>query len=171
VDSAPILSLHSLRSRNFTTQETTAITRLYQEIVSLPFLQSLLSASAILPPEKNGVGVVVVQPDSSTSLVVTTPYGMLLLSFEDELDVYSAELLMTFIKARTERVLEMDDVITEDEARHRRLKELEDTEKLLYTLREIAETSEDAESVRIAFIALTTTGIGQAYIRENPIKL
>ena len=52
-----------------------------------------------------------------------------------------------------------------------RIEELEDTQKLIYTLREIAETSEDPDSVRVAFIALTTTAVGQAYLRENPIKL
>lgn len=52
-----------------------------------------------------------------------------------------------------------------------RIGELEEQEKLLYALREIAETSEDAESCRVAFIALTTTTAGQSYIRENPIKL
>lgn len=65
----------------------------------------------------------------------------------------------------------MDDVITQEEADENRLNELEDTQKLLYALREIAETSEDAESVRVAFIALSTTAIGSTYLRENPIKL
>lgn len=54
---------------------------------------------------------------------------------------------------------------------HNRMTELENTQTLLYCLREIAENSEDAESTRVAFIALTTTAAGQAYLEGNPIKL
>lgn len=52
-----------------------------------------------------------------------------------------------------------------------RLDELEDQEMLLYALREIAEMSEDADSTRTAFIALTTTSLGKSYLEGNPIKL
>lgn len=52
-----------------------------------------------------------------------------------------------------------------------RVDELEEQELLLYALGEIAEESADAESVRVAFIALTTTNIGKSYLEGNPIKL
>lgn len=176
--SAPALEMHSLQSKSFTSLEITAITRLYQEIVSSPLLPPLQSAYAILPPARNGVGVVGAQPSSGSTIMVITPYGMLLLSFQDELDATSAVWLTSFIKERTEGVRDtmtvMDNPRSADNinrAETTRLGELEDTQKLLYSLREIAETSEDPESVRVAFIALTTTAQGQSYLRENPIKL
>lgn len=52
-----------------------------------------------------------------------------------------------------------------------RLNELEDIEKLLLVVHEIAETSEDAESVRLAFCALTSTKLGRDYLEEHPIPL
>lgn len=174
MDSAPILSLHSLQSRSFTSRESMRITQLYLGIVSLPLPQRLLSAYAILPPARSGAGVVAVQPDSGSTLVVITPYGMLLLSFEDELDASSAASLTSFIKKHTEGARDTmtavsDNPISADEVN--RLGELEDTEKLLYALREVAETSEDAESVRVAFIALYSTELGKNYMRENQIRL
>jgi hypothetical protein len=171
MDFAPTLSLHSLQSRNFTRRESTKISALYRAIVSLRLLPPLLSAYAILPPARSGAGVVAAQPSSGSTLVVITPYGMLLLSFEDELDATSAELVMSFTKGFTEGPPDMDNPISADQAHADRINELEDQEKLLYALREIAETSEDAESVRVAFIALSTTTVGSTYIRENPIKL
>lgn len=99
---------------------------------------------------------------------------MLLLSYEGELDATSAELLTSFIRGRTEGVHDVEDLpmtMDQAEAHANRINELEDIEKLMYALREIAETSEDAESVRVAFIALAGTTIGQTYLRENPIKL
>ena len=93
---------------------------------------------------------------------------MLLLSCEDELDACSVELLTSFIKGRTEGVR---DVTTAGPFEDKRLEELEDTQTLLYALREVAESSEDPESVRVAFIALTSTDAGQSYLKGNPIKL
>lgn len=123
------------------------------------------------PTEKNGAVAVVAQPCSGTTLLVITPYGTLLLSYEDELDVSSVELLTSFIKGLTEGAPEVngDNPISADHTA--RINELEDQEKLLYALREIAETSDDPESVRVAFISLSTTTAGQTYLRENPIKL
>lgn len=166
-----ILSPHSLLSRSFTKQERTQISRLFREIESLPFLPRLLSAFAMPPTEKNGAVAVVAQPCSGTTLMVITPYGTLLLSYEDELDATSAELLTSFTKGRMEGVRNVDMTADEADAHASRINELEDIEKLMYALREIAETSEDAESVRVAFIALSTTTIGQTYLRENPIRL
>jgi len=128
----------------------------------------LQSAYAILPPARNGAGVVAAQPSSGTTLALITPYGMLLLSCEDELDACSVELLTSFIKGRTEGVR---DVTTAGPFEDKRLEELEDTQTLLYALREVAESSEDPESVRVAFIALTSTDAGQSYLKGNPIKL
>jgi hypothetical protein len=125
-------------------------------------------------PEKNGAVAVVVQPSSETTLTIITPYGMLLLSLDIELDVFTVVSLTNFIKGRTEGARDtMGDVTAIDNpiSAITRLGELEDQEKIMYALREIAETSEDAESVRVAFIALTTTEVGQSYMRENPIKL
>lgn len=166
-----IFAPRSLLSRSFTRREATKITALFRAIESLRHLPRLLSACAIPPTEKSGAAGVVVQPSSCTTAAVITPYGTLLLSYEDELDATSAELLTSFIRGFTEGPPEMqsDNPISADE--YNRINELEDQEKLLYALREIAETSEDAESVRVAFIALSTTTIGQTYIRENPIKL
>lgn len=121
------------------------------------------------------MAVVAGLPSSNTTLAVTTPYGTLLLSFEDELDATSAELLTSFIRGLTEGAHDVagfpGESPSEGDAHTARINELEDIEKLLYALREIAETSEDAESVRVAFIALSTTTVGSTYIRENPIKL
>jgi hypothetical protein len=167
-----IFAAPSFLSKSFTNQETTAISVLFQEIASLLPPQSLQTACAMPPPDKNGAVGVVVQPSSETTVTAITPYGMLLLSLNTELDVSSAESLTNFIKERMEGAREMEgNIIAGPFENTHRLGELEDQEKLLYTLREIAETSEDAESVRVAFIALTTTAIGQTYIRENPIKL
>lgn len=145
------------------------ISRLYRAIVSLRLLPPLQSAYAILPPEKNGAGVVAVQPSSNSMLVVITPYGTLLLSYMDELDATSVELLTSFIRALTEGAHDVGDFT--DQMHVDRINELEDIEKLMYALREIAETSEDAESVRVAFLALTTTTLGKTYLRGKPIKL
>ena len=170
-----ILSPHSLLSRSFTKVEISKISALFRAIESLPFLPSLQSAFAMPPTEKNGAVGVVAQPCSGTTLVVITPYGTLLLSYEGELDVTSAELVMNFTKGFTggapdmANISPMDNPISHDATA--RISELEDIEKLLYALREIAETSEDAESVRVAFISLSTTDVGQTYLKGNPIKL
>lgn len=58
-----------------------------------------------------------------------------------------------------------------DESQSDRIVELEEVQKLLYVLHEIASESDEAETVRIALVALTTTKVGQTYMRENPIKL
>ena len=63
------------------------------------------------------------------------------------------------------------DAITVNEAQAQRLDELEDIEKLLLVIHEIAETSEDAESVRLAFVALTSTKLGRDYLTDHPIPL
>ena len=63
------------------------------------------------------------------------------------------------------------DIMTVDQAEANRLDELEDIEKLLLVVHEIAETSEDAESVRLAFVALTSTKLGRDYLEEHPIPL
>lgn len=123
------------------------------------------------PADRSGaVGVGVLQSSGGT-LMLITPYGTLLLSLKDELDAFSAELVMSFTKGFMGGPDSMDNPIISTDADLSRIGQLEEEEKLLYTLREIAETSEDAESVRVAFIALTTTAVGQAYLRENPIKL
>lgn len=125
-------------------------------------------------PVKSGAVVAGVQLDSGSTVVVTMPYGTLLLLFEDELDVSSVESLTSFIKAHTVGT-EYDTMgeVTAGPFNENvgRITELEESNQLLYALHEIAETSEDAESVRVAFIALTNTQVGQSYLRENPIKL
>lgn len=167
--SVQTLNLHSLQSRNFTKQEITRISVLFRVIESLLPRGSLLNACATPPADRNGaVGVVALQNSDST-LAIITPYGTLHVSLKDELDVSSAELVMSFTKAFMEGRDNVD--MTREEADVSRIGQLEEEEKLLYTLREIAETSEDAESVRVAFIALTTTEVGKSYMRENPIKL
>jgi hypothetical protein len=128
----------------------------------------LLSASAIPPPDKSGVAVVAVQQNSSTTLAVITRCGTLLLSLKDELDVSTAELVMNFTKAFMGEQPNMDVM---DESQSDRIVELEEVQKLLYVLHEIASESDEAETVRIALVALTTTKVGQTYMRENPIKL
>lgn len=167
-----IFEAPSLRSRDFTKQERTEISALFREIESLLPRESLLTACAMPLPDRNGVAGAVVLPSSETTLLVTTPYGMLLLLLNTELDVSFAVSLMSFIRARTEGAHDiMDNVTAGPFENTHRIGELEEQEKLLYTLHEIAETSEDAESVRTAFIALTQTTIGQTYLREHPIKL
>ena len=56
-------------------------------------------------------------------------------------------------------------------AESQRLQELEDTELLLQALHELASSSNDAESVRVAFAALTSTSLGQTYLKGHPITL
>lgn len=170
-----IFAPHSLLSKSLTKQERTKISALFREIESFVHPASLLNACAMPLPDKSGAGAVVALQSSECMLMVTTPFGMLLLSLDTELDVSTVVSLMSFIKERTEgardtmgNVHNIDNPISADQ---NRLEELEDQEKLLYSLREIAETSEDAESVRVAFIALTTTDVGTSYIRDNPIKL
>lgn len=165
------LNLHSLQSRSFTKAEISRISALYLAIGSLIPHESLLSACATPPADRNGAVGVVVQQSSDSTLALITPCGTLLLSLKVALDVSTAELVMSFTKAFMEGARDMDNPISSDQASASRIGELEEQEKLLYTLREIAETSEDAESVRVAFIALTTTVVGQSYMRENPIKL
>ena len=171
MDSDPTLSLHSLRSRNFTKQESTRITALFHVLASSLLRESLLSGYAMPPADKNGAVGVGVLPSSDGTMALITPYGTLLLLLKDELDAFSAELVMNFTKGFMGGPVNMDNPISSDQADASRIGQLEEEEKLLYTLREIAETSEDAESVRVAFIALTTTDVGQAYLRGNPIKL
>ncbi|AZS06615.1 hypothetical protein SEA_JACOREN57_49 [Mycobacterium phage JacoRen57] len=126
---------------------------------------------------------VVVQRTSGTTVELITPYGTLLLSCSDELDASSVELLMSFTKELTagahDMIYDVDDngiqksvdYHTQIPTESQRIDELEEVNKLLYTLREIAETSEDAESVRVAFIALSTTNVGRGYLEGNPIGL
>ena len=66
---------------------------------------------------------------------------------------------------------ERRDVMDIDQAEANRLDELEDIEKLLLVIHEIAETSEDAESVRLAFCALTSTQLGKRYLEEHLITI
>lgn len=176
MDSDLTFAPHSLLSKSLTRQESSAISVLCQEIESFVHPAFLQNACAMPLPERNGAAAVVVQLYSGSMLTVITPYAMLLLSLDTELDASTAVSLMNFIRARTEgardTIVTVDDnVITVGQADANRIGELEEQEKLLYTLREIAETSEDAESVRVAFIALTTTEVGKSYMRENPIKL
>lgn len=186
MDSEPTLSLHSWPSRSFTSQERMTITALFHAIASSRLLPSLQNGYAMPPRGRNGADAVVVQHDSNTTLVVIMPYGTLLLSLQEELDAFSAELATNFIRTFMERWANMAEVPTDRSqfpptskigyapnpiSSDGRLQELEENEKLLYALREIAETSDDAESVRVAFIALSTTTIGQAYLKGNPIRL
>lgn len=151
------------------------ITALYHAIESLKLPESLQNASAIPLQGKNGAAAVVGQQCSGTTVLLIMPYGMLLLSFSEELDATSVVYLTNFIKVLTgeqdDMMLNVDNPISSDQANALRVGELEEQEKLLYALHEIAETSEDAESVRVAFITLTTTEVGQAYMKGNPIKL
>lgn len=66
---------------------------------------------------------------------------------------------------------ERSNVMDVTEAESLRLNELEDIEKLLQVIHEIAECSDDAESVRLAFTALTGTKLGRDYLAEHPIPL
>ncbi|QXN76659.1 hypothetical protein [Mycobacterium phage Maco6] len=59
----------------------------------------------------------------------------------------------------------------DDMMESQRLQELEDTELLLYALHELASSSNDAESVRVAFAALTSTSLGLNYLKGHPITL
>lgn len=164
-----ILSPHSLLSRNFTKVESSKITALFRAIESLPSLPPLVSACAMPPTERNGAVGVVAQPCSGTTLLAITPYGMLLLSYMGELDAHSVGLLTSFIREHTEGALEVMQDNADDQVA--RINELEDVQKLCYALHEIAEHGEDAEAVRVAFVALLTTTAGQIYLRENPIRL
>lgn len=181
MDFVPTLSLHSWPSRSFTKQERTQISRLFHAIVSSRLLPSLLSGCAMPLTEGNGAVAVAVQPYSGSTLAVITHYGMLLLSLQDALDAFTVESLMSFIRGYMGEASEdmMRDVNTDNPmsaeakgmADANRVGELEEQEKMLYALREIAESSEDAESVRVAFIVLSTTTIGRMYLEGNPIKL
>lgn len=181
------------QSRSCTKQEISKISALLPGIESLLPQDSLQTVCVMPPLARNGAEGVVVLQSSGFTVVVTTPYGMLLLSCTDELDASSVGLVTSSIKEYTEgQVKQMaegqmpasakrgvirgvqypdihEEVMSVED--HDRMGELEDTQTLLYSLREIAETSEDAESVRVAFIALTTTASGQAYMEGNPIKL
>lgn len=181
MDFVPTLSLHSWPSRNFTSQESTQISELYRAIASSQLPLRLLSAYAMPPTARSGAVAVVAPPSSGSTLVLTTRYGTLLLSLRDELDVSTAESVMSFTRGYTGEASEdmMRDVNTDNPmsagakgmADANRVGELEEQEKMLYALREIAESSEDAESVRVAFIVLSTTSIGRMYLEGNPIKL
>lgn len=52
-----------------------------------------------------------------------------------------------------------------------RVGELMDIEMLLSALHDIANESNDAESVRSAMSALTNTKVGNTFLRANPIKM
>lgn len=48
---------------------------------------------------------------------------------------------------------------------------MQDNLKLVEALHEIASTSDDANTVRVAVAALTTTQSGLAFLQVNPIKM
>ena len=136
-------------------------------------------ASAIQPVDMSGAVAVVVPPSSEYTVVLITRSGMLQLSSPTAVDASTAASLKNFMTesmggARDmmspERRINMD-IMTVDQAEANRLDELEDIEKLLLVVHEIAETSEDAESVRLAFVALTSTKLGRDYLEEHPIPL
>ncbi len=60
---------------------------------------------------------------------------------------------------------------TATQAEVNRINELEDIEVFLQVIHEVAASSEDPESVRIAFIALTSTKLGSDYLKAKPIRL
>jgi hypothetical protein len=123
-------------------------------------------------PAKNGAAAAVVQQSLGSTVVVTTRYGMLLVLFRFGLDATTAESVMNFIKGfMGEQGDTMSNVMTVDEVEHARVVELEDQQRLLYALREIAENSDDAEAVKVALVTLATTTIGASYLKENPITL
>lgn len=136
-------------------------------------------ASAIQPVDMSGAVAVVVPPSSEHTVVLITRSGMLQLSSPTEIDASTAVSLKNFMTESMgglrdmmspERRIDMD-AITVNEAEAMRLDELEDIEKLLLVIHEIAETSEDAESVRLAFVALTSTKLGRDYLEDHPIPL
>lgn len=136
-------------------------------------------ASATQPVDMSGAVAVVVPPSSEHTVVLITRSGMLQLSSPTAVDASTAASLKNFMMesmggARDmigpERRIDMD-AITVNEAQAQRLDELEDIEKLLLVIHEIAETSEDAESVRLAFVALTSTKLGRDYLTDHPIPL
>ena len=176
MDSVPTLNLHSLRSRNFTKAEISEISALYHGIAYSLLRKYLLTAYAMPPADRSGaVGVGALQ-SSDITLVIITRCGTLLLSLREELDVFTVELVMNFTRGFMEGPPDMSEsdipvAVDYHTQAATRIGELEEQEKLMYALREIAETSEDAESVRVAFIALSTTTAGQTYLRGNPIKL
>lgn len=165
--------------KSCTRQEILKTSQLCHAIESLLPPESLLTGFAMPPPARSGVGAVDVLAFSGPTVVVITPSGTLLLLLQEDLDASTAELVMNSIKTFTEGQGDMivhgegvdyhNQIMDVDEAGATRLKELEDTERLLQAMREIAETSEDAESVRLAFIVLTQTTLGLQYIKENPI--
>lgn len=161
----------SLLSRSFTRRESTKILALFRAIESLLPPDFLLNAYAIPLQDKSGAVGVVALPPGGTTLHVITPYGTLLLLLQDELDASSAASVTSFIKVLTGGSDMMPGIGQNPTSAENRIAELEEVEKFMYCLREIAETSEDAESVRVAFLALTSTTIGTSYLKENPIKL
>lgn len=48
---------------------------------------------------------------------------------------------------------------------------MQDNLKLVEALHEIASTSEDANTVRVAVAALTTTQTGLSFLQVNPIRM
>lgn len=136
-------------------------------------------ASAIQPVDMSGAVAVVVPPSSEYTVVLITRSGMLQLSSPTAVDASTAASLKSSMMASTggprdmigpERRINMD-AITVDQAEANRLGELEDIEKLLLVIHEIAETSEDAESVRLAFTALVSTELGKQFLEDHPITL
>lgn len=180
MDFVPTLNRLSWQSRSFTEVETTPIIALYQGLVSFGHLKFLRSACAIAPKVKNGAADVDVQQTSSFTLDVITPYGTLLLLLRDAVDASTVASVMNFTKEFTKGVhlnMNRESTLT---ATHnvdnplsatQRLKELEETSTHLYALREIADTSEDPESVRVAFVALISTQAGLTYLQQNPVVL
>lgn len=174
MDSGQTLSLHLSQLRNFTKLETSRISALLRVIESSP-LRPYLRKDYVIPlRDKSGAVGVVVPQYSGPMLILTTPFVTLPLPLLDDPDASTAESAMSFIK---ERMGEVRDTIHPVKVSDNpvsaevRLDELEDQEMLLYALREIAESSEDADSTRTAFIALTTTTLGKSYLEGNPIKL
>lgn len=165
----PRLSLSS----DFIPAESTPIMGLLRAIESSRLLDSSQIASAIPLPATNGVGVVDARQSLGSTVLVTTRFGTLLLLCRFGLGASIVELLRSFIITYMDE--QGDDTICEvmtvDEAETTRLVELEDQERLLYALREIASTSNDAESVRVALVTLATTESGAKHLKENPITL
>ena len=149
------------------------------ETESSPPRKFSVIASATQPVDMSGAVAVVVPPSSEHTVVLITRYGMLQLSSPTDVDASTAASLKNFMTESMggprdmigpERRINMD-AITVDQAEANRLGELEDIEKLLLVIHEIAETSEDAESVRLAFTALVSTKLGKNFLEDHPITL
>lgn len=174
MDSGQTLSLHSSQLKNYTKREISRISALLRVIESSP-LQPYLQSGYVTPLlARNGVGVVGVPQFSESMIVLITPFVTLPLQLREDVDASTVESAMNFIRERmgevndTMRVVKAPDNPVSADVR---LDELEDQEMLLYALREIAEMSEDADSTRTAFVALTATSLGKNYLEGNPIKL